>query len=555
MITLVLCKSSTKHLGLICISREPLLLFMIHSCPGLPYGVKNFNNHLKKEFPKRNQSIKVLNKMLSLQHLIAASLLFLSVSFAGPVFPDAFFEEKHSFKLPQNRYQSVKKDISNSKDLETFALESHPNHKLRTKVVDPSKLGVDDVFQVSGYLDVEDEKKHFFFWYFDSRSPMNETDDLIMWLNGGPGCSSFTGLFGELGPASITEDLEVVKNAYSWNSNASMIFLEQPVGVGYSYFDEDADSVTGSNAAAKDVYAFLDLFFSKFPHLISKKFHISGESYAGHYLPAIANEIAIVHKEDAKFKLSSVLIGNGITDPIKQHRSYYDMACNPALSGVPQLVSDSDCHKMQANIPRCEALLTACYASELDFACVLANTYCDAVGLEAFSKTGLNVYDVRGPCETDNGNCYLVSDYIDAWANQPSVQNALGSDIEKYTGCSNDVYGRFAFSGDGAKPFQQYVAQILDQGIPVLIYAGDKDFICNWLGNMYWTDALDWKYQEDFAAVNLQPWYVDGAYAGQKKSYGGLTFLRVYDAGHMVPMNQPENSLAFLNSWILIGEI
>ena len=72
---------------------------------------------------------------------------------------------------------------------------------------------------------------------------------------------------------------------------------------------------------------------------------------------------------------------------------------------------------------------------------------------------------------------------------------------------------------------------------------------------MYWTDALDWKYQEDFAAATLQPWYVDGVHAGQKKSYGGLTFLRVYDAGHMVPMNQPENSLAFLNSWILKGEI
>lgn len=82
----------------------------------------------------------------------------------------------------------------------------------------------------------------------------------------------------ELGPASIDEKIRVVDNPYSWNSNASVIFLDQPVNVGYSYSDS---SVTSTQAAGKDVYAFLTMFFDKFPEYAKQDFHISGESYAG----------------------------------------------------------------------------------------------------------------------------------------------------------------------------------------------------------------------------------------------------------------------------------
>ena len=88
---------------------------------------------------------------------------------------------------------------------------------------------------------------------FESRNdPKN--DPIILWLNGGPGCSSSTGLFFELGPSSINKTLHPVYNPYSWNSNASVIFLDQPVGVGYSY--TGGDEVKNTLTAAKDVYVF-----------------------------------------------------------------------------------------------------------------------------------------------------------------------------------------------------------------------------------------------------------------------------------------------------------
>jgi cathepsin A (carboxypeptidase C) len=82
----------------------------------------------------------------------------------------------------------------------------------------------------------------------------------------------------ELGPASIDKKIKIVDNPYSWNSNASVIFLDQPVNVGYSYSDK---SVSSTQAAGKDVYAFLTMFFDKFPEYAQQDFHITGESYAG----------------------------------------------------------------------------------------------------------------------------------------------------------------------------------------------------------------------------------------------------------------------------------
>lgn len=125
-------------------------------------------------------------------------------------------------------------------------MEGLEGHQLRVnKIVNPKKLGVDPhVKQFTGYLDNELEDKHFFFWFFESRNdPKN--DPVILWLNGGPGCSSLTGLFFELGPSSIDgQKLKPVKNPFSWNSNASVIFLDQPVNVGFSYAGSNSNGVS-----------------------------------------------------------------------------------------------------------------------------------------------------------------------------------------------------------------------------------------------------------------------------------------------------------------------
>lgn len=439
---------------------------------------------------------------------------------------------------PKNKVQNV--FANEGFDVQTN--DKFAGYQLRTKKADPKSLGLDTVNQSSGYLDFENN--HFFYMFFESRNdPTN--DPVILWLNGGPGCSSMTGLFFELGPSSVGPDLKPVYNPYSWNSNASVIFLEQPIGVGFSYGDE---KVGDSYAAAKDVFIFLELFYQKFPQFLKNDFHVAGESYAGHYIPAIASEI--INHADRSFELTSVLIGNGITDPLVQNKYYQPMACG--LGGYKQVITNKECDDMEKKYPRCAALIKACYRFQNALSCVPAEIYCSNALFTPYQKTGLNVYDIRGPCEeSDNGLCYKGLDYVESYLNLPEVQAALGAEVTKFTGCDDDVFSRFGITGDGSKPFQGFVAELLDKGYPVLIYAGDKDFICNWLGNHAWTDDLDWILADSYREEVLKPWYpTPKTQSGEVKSFGGLTFLRVYEAGHMVPYDQPEASLAFVNTWL-----
>jgi cathepsin A (carboxypeptidase C) len=417
--------------------------------------------------------------------------------------------------------------------------DKFPEHTLKVK--DPSKLGVDTVQQYSGYLEVADEDKHFFFWAFESRNdPKN--DPVVLWLNGGPGCSSLTGLFFELGPASIDANLEPKRNDFSWNSNATVIFLDQPVNTGFSY---SSGSVSDTVSAGKDAYAFLSLFFQQFPEYKDLAFHIAGESYAGHYVPVFAD--TILKHEDRGFNLTSVLIGNGLTDPLRQYDYYQPMACGEG--GAPSVLEPQECESMLNAQSRCDSLIKACYDSQSAWTCVPATVYCNNVMMGPYQRTGRNVYDIREDCEGGN-LCYPQLDVIDKYLNLPEVKAAVGAEIETYQGCNFDVNRNFVFSGDWMKPYYTSVSNLLEQDVPVLVYAGDKDFICNWLGNEAWSLELEWSGGSEFAGTELEPWTVGGHEAGQVRNYDIFTFLRVYGAGHMVPFNQPENSLAMLNSWL-----
>jgi len=429
------------------------------------------------------------------------------------------------------------------------------NYDLRAKAVDPSKLGVDPgVKQYSGYLDDKEEDKHLFYWFFESRNdPKN--DPVVLWLNGGPGCSSLTGLFLELGPSSITKDKKILHNKFAWNNNASVIFLDQPVNVGYSY---SSSEVSNTVAAGKDVYALLTLFFEQFPQYADQPFHIAGESYAGHYIPVFAAEI-LSHKK-TNINLQSVLIGNGLTDGVTQYAYYRPMACGEG--GWPAVLDEGECQTMDNAYPRCASLIESCYNSESVWNCVPASIYCNNAMIGPYQRTGQNVYDVRSKCEDSSNLCYSALGWISDYLNRKDVIDALGVEVEGYDSCNFDINRNFLFQGDWMKPYHRLVPKLLEK-IPVLIYAGDADFICNWLGNQAWTNALPWPGQKKFQSAPTEHLNLSAATAelsgnkklegkniGEIKTAGNFTFMRLFAGGHMVPMDQPEASLDMLNRWI-----
>lgn len=349
----------------------------------------------------------------------------------------------------------------------------------------------------------------------------------------------------ELGPASINKKIEIVDNPYSWNNNASVIFLDQPVNVGFSY---SGGSVSNTVAAGKDVYALLTLFFHQFPEYAKQDFHIAGESYAGHYIPVFASEI-LSHK-DRNINLQSVLIGNGLTDPYTQYEYYRPMACGEG--GYEAVLSESECQSMDNSLERCQGLISRCQESGSAFLCVPATMYCNNNMIGPYQRTGRNVYDIRGPCE-DGNLCYAALGWVAEYLNRPEVMEAVGAEVSSYDSCNMNINRDFMFAGDWMKPYHSLVPQILAE-IPILVYAGDADYICNWLGNQAWVNELEWSGHKDFADKDLEGLTIKSDEKseeyGKVKSSGNFTFMQIYQAGHMVPMDQPEASLDFYNRWL-----
>ena len=125
----------------------------------------------------------------------------------------------------------------------------------------------------TGYLDVEAGTKALFHWYHEAVDDA-ASKPLVLWLNGGPGCSSLGGMFTELGPYVLDADGAITLNPYSWNTVANVLFIEQPAGVGFSYPNATIDDVT----TASDTYEALVAFFAAHPELEGRDFYVAGES-------------------------------------------------------------------------------------------------------------------------------------------------------------------------------------------------------------------------------------------------------------------------------------
>ena len=182
--------------------------------------------------------------------------------------------------------------------------------------------GPESVFNDAGYISVGDSKeKNLFYWLFESRNDP-ASDPVMLWLSGGPGCSSQLAMFGENGPYIVEDDLSLTLNPHSWNNNATVIWLDQPVGTGFSYGGTPCHN---EDCVSSDIYDFLStLLFDKYDGKYGRNaFHVFGESYAGHYVPAISRKIvrenADLGSDSSTFiKFEGMAIGNGLTDPQEQ---------------------------------------------------------------------------------------------------------------------------------------------------------------------------------------------------------------------------------------------
>ncbi|PHH89320.1 hypothetical protein CDD83_6285 [Cordyceps sp. RAO-2017] len=392
------------------------------------------------------------------------------------------------------------------------------------------KFGIDTVRQHAGYLDDDVNKKHLFFWFFESRNdPAN--DPVMLWLNGGPGCSSFTGLFDELGPASI-ESKKVEGTSETWrvfqkksrvhaaNNSASVIFIDQPVNVGYSYSENPVNS---TRAASADIYSLLTLFFHHFPHYAKQDFYIAGESYAGYHVPVFARDI----------------LASTMSEP---------MACGQG--GYEAVLNETQCEDMKRQLPACTNQIKACY--DQGEGAQICSDAIDTSDSMAFLHYNKDTYDIR----YNNGYTDSLTTTKDGFLALEKVRKLLNVEVETFAVCSDQIWLDFYKQSDWTRPSHLDVREVL-KDIPVLIYAGDADYICNWLGNQAWTEALDWPGRDVFNAAETRPVRSASSQSdwGTVKAAHNLAFVRVFQAGHLVPTSQPESFIDMINRWFHVVAI
>ncbi|KAF9535450.1 serine carboxypeptidase [Crepidotus variabilis] len=494
-------------------------------------------------------------------------LSFLSVFLARVV--RAHEHAPHNVAL-QDNVQVVFEDAGQGQMYETVMHTGFQNYDLS---LTESKLCDSTVKQYSGYLDIE-KNKHLFFWFFEARNTP-ENAPVVLWINGGPGCSTSTNLLFEQGPCRIANNgKNTTFNPYSWTNHANIIFLDQPINTGYSYAD-DGKTISTTAAAGKDVYAFLELFFEKFPEYAKAPFHIGGESYAGMYVPNFANIIFKANQELAKtanpnskkthINLASIILGNGLTDPYIQLASIPDYACEgPFAIYRPD---DPRCASLRSKVPTCQRLIKSCYLTGLRIACVGAELYCGKYVVEPLTAgSDINPYDLRQECErSPDGEspaplCYQEMNWIETWMNEASVKAALGAKLDrKFEACSEGVYKAFMLSGDAMHNSAVFLPELIDAGVRLLVYAGNADMMCNYMGNERWVEALPTKFTDDFKQTKAVSWILpeSGKVIGEVRSAGGLgssagnvTFVNVHNAGHMAAHDQPEAALELFTNWI-----
>jgi cathepsin A (carboxypeptidase C) len=386
--------------------------------------------------------------------------------------------------------------------------------------------------QESGILELGNGDD-MFYWFFRSRNSP-EASPLVIWLTGGPGCSSELALFYENGPYTINDDLSLEKNEFSWNNKANLLYVDQPVGTGFSRARDPTHYARNEKMVAENFYKFLIKFYATYPEIKGRELYITGESYAGHYIPAIAD--FIVRNPYSDFNLKGVAIGNGWVSPYDQYPAYAE------FSKENDLINSAFYYLLSGAFKICQGLLKTRLWPIAFYECQLAST--TVLGFPL--APNFNVYDIRRKCDNPP-LCYDFSN-MDKFIAREDVRKELGVAERSWTSC-NMVVHTFML-GDWVTNMESNVVNLLNNKVNVLVYSGDKDYICNWRGGEAWTHTLSWSKKEEFNQSNYKKWNVNEQVAGQYKNIDNLTFLRVYEAGHMVPMDQPGVALEMLHQLI-----
>lgn len=459
--------------------------------------------------------------------------------------------------------------------------------------------------QYSGFVEAGSSKpnegKFFHYWFVESQSKPAE-DPLVIWLNGGPGCSSVSNLLRTNGPIQINSEGKVVRNPFSWNKKANIVYMDTPIGTGLSYTNSDKNLKLDDDTSLENNFYAVKKFFEKFPHLENRKLFLVGESYAAVYLSMLANKLMT----ETQFNLKGLFIGNGFTDAKRLGESlvyysyYHGLIDEETWRGISTYCCDNNtpghknCHFAATSIkcvqyveqlsalilspqpglnPQniyeyCPSILNGTQASlmsedsrraKLDDANQQEVERGLLIGaLESLMGTRMNITTNRvadfllsGEHVNYCASSIKSTTYLVNYMNREDVRQALNIPdrlTKPFQHCSPQIYRNYKQIYPYLKGgISKYIEALLDspKKIKVTLYNGDVDLISNFIGNEWFVEDL----KREVKSIH-RPWYSNQKIAGFGKEYQGVSYFTIKGAGHSPPLDRPEESMTVFEVFI-----
>jgi len=389
----------------------------------------------------------------------------------------------------------------------------------------------------AGFLTVNKAyDSNMFFWFFPAKKNPS-TAPVVLWLQGGPGGSSLFGLFVENGPFTIDLDLNLKAKPVTWNEKYSMLYIDNPVGTGFSFTELDAGYSTNETEVAINLYSALTQFFTMFPQHAKNDFYLTGESYAGKYIPAIAYRI--MQQGSSVINLKGVAIGDGFTDPESMLPEYADYLFNLGLLDENQRNYFAKQTDLAVQMIQKKQYLRALATWD----CLLNGDVCNTTSFFN-NATGLSDYYnfLRDQSPKD-------FDYYPDFLQLPQVRQAIHVGNLTYH-AGNEV--ELHLAADMLQSTKPWLEAVMNK-YRVLIYSGQLDIIVAQTLTEAMLQTMQWDHADEYKAAPRAVWRIkpaDTEVAGYVRNVHDFYQVIVRAGGHILPYDQPERSYDMIDRFI-----
>jgi vitellogenic carboxypeptidase-like protein len=388
----------------------------------------------------------------------------------------------------------------------------------------------------SGYLTVNKQyNSNMFFWYFPAKKN-SATAPVVLWQQGGPGASSLYGLFMENGPVRVNAQNKLELRQYSWHENYNVLYIENPVGAGFSFTNSTAGYCTNEIDVGKNLFSAVKQFFQLWPELRANGFYITGESYAGKYIPALGYQIYL-NSQSAdpadRINLKGMAIGNGVTDPANQI-IYADY-----LYQLGFIDKNAYAQFNQYQTAGLSLIAQKNYTGALPYIFGLINSpTCLFNQLSGFTSP-YNYLKVDGYDPDINA--------VTAYMANSGIANYLHVGTNPWVAFTADNVVLGYLQGDILQSVADWVT-VLINNYRVYIYNGQLDLLVSPTATLNYLSLLQFNGASTYNAAPTTIWKVNNEIAGYvKKASPNFAHITVRLAGHMVPYDQPTWALDILS--------